>query len=1074
MSSSPHNNSPDNATPDNSTPDDADNSSSPPLPSPPPRSPPPSSPPPSSPPPSSPPPSSPPPSSSSSSNSPPTPASPNNQRPPSPNGSSQSPPPPASTRSPPSFESPPHKSLQPPPHKSEGGNKNGGGSGGNSGSGGGGGNGDNSKVVVGAVVGVGSLLLILVIVCIVCSRRKKKKRLYYYGPGDQSLEKGNNYYNSGQHVPGYYGNPHGDHVVRVQNGIGPSGPGGWGAPPPPPPMMNSADMSSNYSTGPVLPPPSPSLALGLKGTFSYEELATATSGFADANLIGQGGFGYVHKGVLPNGKEVAVKSLKTGSGQGEREFQAEIDIISRVHHRHLVSLVGYCISGGQRMLVYEFIPNNTLEYHLHGKGRPTMDWPTRMRIAIGSAKGLAYLHEDCHPRIIHRDIKAANVLIDDSFEAKVADFGLAKLTTDNNTHVSTRVMGTFGYLAPEYASSGKLTEKSDVFSFGVMLLELVTGKRPVDHSNVMEDSLVDWARPLLTRGLEEDGNFGELVDPFLEGNYNPQELSRMAACAAASIRHSSKKRPKMSQIVRILEGDVSLDDLRDGIRPGPNALNNSDQYDTMQYNADLQKFRKAVFSNSDEFGTSSGSSEEVKHRQPSGALIFIKEELEISDTQQEVLAGILNICALVGSLIAGRTADYIGRRWTIILASILFMVGSILMGYGPNFTLLMAGRCVAGIGVGFALLIAPVYSAEISPAKSRGFLSSLPELCIGIGILLGYIINYFLGKLSLKLGWRLMLGIAAVPSLVLIFGILAMPESPRWLVVQGRLEQAKKVLSQISNSEEEAEMRFQDIKMAAGIDDNKPKEIDKHTEKKNGGGVWKELFIRPTYAVRWMLIVAVGIHFFEHATGIEAVMLYSPRIFKKAGVTSKDKLLLTTIGVGITKVCSLIIATFFLDRVGRRRLLLISCGGMICSLTVLGFSLTMVDTSHKELLWALALSIIATYFYVGFFNMGLAPVTWVYSSEIFPLKLRAQGASIGVAVNRLTNAAISMSFISIYKAITIGGAFFLFAGMSILAWLFFYFFLPETKGRALEEMEMIFSKYNRRNVTTGTDPTNNV
>nr|KYP66745.1 BRASSINOSTEROID INSENSITIVE 1-associated receptor kinase 1 [Cajanus cajan] len=635
MSSKPHNNSPDNAspddsTPDNSTPDDADNSSSPPSQSPPPSSPPPSSPPPSSTPPSPPPPSSPPPSSSSSPPSPPPPPSSNNPSPPSPNGSPQSPPPPTSTRSPPSFESPPHKSLQPPSHQTDGasrsGSKNGGGSSGNNtGSGGGGsGNDDNSKAIVGAVLGVGSVLLILVIVCVVCSRRKKKKRMYYYGPGEQSLGgkgnnyAGNNYYNSGQH-PGYYGNPHGDHVVRVQNGMGP---GGGGGPPPPPMMMNSADMSSNYSTGPTpLPPPSPTLALGLKGgTFSYEELAAATNGFADVNLIGQGGFGYVHKGVLPNGKEVAVKSLKSGSGQGEREFQAEIDIISRVHHRHLVSLVGYCISGGQRMLVYEFIPNNTLEYHLHGKGRPTMDWPTRMRIAIGSAKGLAYLHEDCHPRIIHRDIKAANVLIDDSFEAKVADFGLAKLTTDNNTHVSTRVMGTFGYLAPEYASSGKLTEKSDVFSFGVMLLELVTGKRPVDHTNVMDDSLVDWARPLLTRGLEEDGNFGELVDPFLEGNYNPQELSRMAACAAASIRHSSKKRPKMSQIVRILEGDVSLDDLKDGIRPGQNAIYNSsgssDQYDTMQYNADLQKFRKAVFSNSDEFGTSSGSSAEVSQRQP--------------------------------------------------------------------------------------------------------------------------------------------------------------------------------------------------------------------------------------------------------------------------------------------------------------------------------------------------------------------------------------------------------------------------------------------------------------------------
>ncbi|KAK2426702.1 Proline-rich receptor-like protein kinase perk4 [Trifolium repens] len=620
--SSPNDSSPDNATPDNSTPDDADNSDSPPSQPPPSESPPQSPPaesPPQSPPPS--PPSDPPPSPSQSQPSPSPPTSNNpSPVPPSPNGAGRSPPASSGSGNSPS---PPHKSL--PKTSTENSDGNYGNSNNNN-------NDNTNKAIIGAVLGVGAVLLILVVVCLVCSRKKKRKQMYYYGDHPSHAQGNNNnnsYYNSGPH-PNYYGGPHGDHVVRLQNGMGPSGMGpsgmgpsgmgpngggGWGAPPPPPNLMNSADMSSNYSTGPPpLPPPSPSLALGLKGgTFTYEELAAATNGFIDSNLIGQGGFGYVHKGVLPSGKEIAVKSLKSGSGQGEREFQAEIDIISRVHHRHLVSLVGYCISGGQRMLVYEFIPNNTMEYHLHGKGRPTMDWPTRMRIAIGSAKGLAYLHEDCHPRIIHRDIKAANVLIDDSFEAKVADFGLAKLTTDNNTHVSTRVMGTFGYLAPEYASSGKLTEKSDVFSFGVMLLELVTGKRPVDASITMDDSLVDWARPLLTRGLEEDGNFGELVDPFLEGNYNPQELARMAACAAASIRHSAKKRPKMSQIVRTLEGDVSLDDLKEGMKPGHNPVHTSSsgssEYDTMQYNADMQKFRKAVFNNnSNEFGTSSFSS----------------------------------------------------------------------------------------------------------------------------------------------------------------------------------------------------------------------------------------------------------------------------------------------------------------------------------------------------------------------------------------------------------------------------------------------------------------------------------
>nr|XP_027192737.1 proline-rich receptor-like protein kinase PERK4 isoform X2 [Cicer arietinum] len=471
-------------------------------------------------------------------------------------------------------------------------------------------NDDDSKALVGAALGAGFVLLLLLVFCFIWSRRKKRKQNYYYGPGDPSLGQGSNYYHSGQHPhPNWQGGPgpHGmDHVVRV-NGMGPPS-GVWGAPHP---LMNSGDMSGNYSLGMgpgAMPPPSPGLSLTLKGgTFSYEELASATKGFANENIIGQGGFGYVHKGILPNGKEVAVKSLKSGSGQGEREFQAEIDIISRVHHRHLVSLVGYSISGGQRMLVYEFVPNQTLEHHLHGKGVPTMDWPTRMKIALGSARGLAYLHEDCSPRIIHRDIKASNVLIDDSFEAKVADFGLAKLTTDNNTHVSTRVMGTFGYMAPEYASSGKLTEKSDVFSFGVMLLELLTGKRPLDLTNAMDESLVDWARPLLNRALEEDGNFRELVDPFLEGNYNHQEMIRMAACAASSIRHSAKKRSKMSQIVRALEGDVSLEDLKEGMMKTSGNSSaytssaGSSDYDTVQYNADMMKFRKAIMS-SQEFG----------------------------------------------------------------------------------------------------------------------------------------------------------------------------------------------------------------------------------------------------------------------------------------------------------------------------------------------------------------------------------------------------------------------------------------------------------------------------------------
>lgn len=266
------------------------------------------------------------------------------------------------------------------------------------------------------------------------------------------------------------------------------------------------------------------------------------------------------------------------------------------------------------------------------------------------------------------------------------------------------------------------------------------------------------------------------------------------------------------------------------------------------------------------------------------------------------------------------------------------------------------------------------------------------------------------------------------------------------------------MLLKVSSSKEEAEMRFQDIKNAAGIDENCTDDIVKLPKVPQGGGAWKELLLKPTPSVRWILFAAVGLHFFDHATGIEAVILYSPRIFKAAGVLDKKKLLLATVGVGLAKTLFIFVATFFLDKVGRRPLLMISTAGMVVGLAVLGFALTMVEHSEEKVMWALILSIVAVYTLVGFFSMGLGPIAWVYISEIFPLRVRALGVGIAVAVNRVMNAIVSITFIPIYKAITIGGAFFLFAGFGVLALVFFYFFLPETKGKSLEEVEMLFGK----------------
>ncbi|XP_009599361.1 probable serine/threonine-protein kinase PBL23 [Nicotiana tomentosiformis] len=289
-------------------------------------------------------------------------------------------------------------------------------------------------------------------------------------------------------------------------------------------------------------------------TFTFHDLALATKNFDSECLLGEGGFGKVYKGHIDSKNiDVAVKQLDRNGFQGNREFLVEVLLLSLLHHPNLVTLEGYCSDGDQRILIYEFMSNGSLEDHLlelSPEKRP-LDWITRMKIAEGAARGLEYLHETANPSVIYRDFKASNILLDENFNPKLSDFGLAKLgPTGEKTHVSTRVMGTYGYCAPEYASTGQLTTKSDVYSFGVVFLEIITGRRVIDSSRPSEEqNLVVWATPL----FRDKKKFHLMVDPLLGGDYPMKALYQALAIAAMCLQEEASTRPLMSDVVTALE-----------------------------------------------------------------------------------------------------------------------------------------------------------------------------------------------------------------------------------------------------------------------------------------------------------------------------------------------------------------------------------------------------------------------------------------------------------------------------------------------------------------------------------------
>ncbi|KAL9253389.1 putative serine/threonine-protein kinase [Drosera capensis] len=302
--------------------------------------------------------------------------------------------------------------------------------------------------------------------------------------------------------------------------------------------------------------------LGWGRWYTLRELEVATNGLADENVIGEGGYGIVYSGVLGDGTRVAVKNLLNNKGQAEKEFKVEVEAIGRVRHKNLVRLLGYCVEGAYRMLVYEYVDNGNLEQWLHGEvGEVSpLTWDIRMNIVLGTAKGLAYLHDGLEPKVVHRDVKSSNILLDRNWNPKLSDFGLAKLLGSETSYVTTRVMGTFGYVAPEYACTGMLTEKSDIYSFGILIMEVISGRCPVDYSRAPgEVNLVDWLKTMVGNRRSE-----EVVDPKLPEMPTSKALKRILLVALRCVDPDGLKRPKMGHVIHMLEADdlLSRDDRR--------------------------------------------------------------------------------------------------------------------------------------------------------------------------------------------------------------------------------------------------------------------------------------------------------------------------------------------------------------------------------------------------------------------------------------------------------------------------------------------------------------------------------
>jgi sugar porter (SP) family MFS transporter len=410
----------------------------------------------------------------------------------------------------------------------------------------------------------------------------------------------------------------------------------------------------------------------------------------------------------------------------------------------------------------------------------------------------------------------------------------------------------------------------------------------------------------------------------------------------------------------------------------------------------------------------------------SGAILFVQKAFSLSPRMEEIVVSSVLVGSLAGAIIGGTLADRLGRRELLIITAIVFGFGAAGAALAPDTGWLIAARIVAGGAIGIASFVAPLYISEIAPVAIRGKLVSINQVALTSGIVISYLVDYTLAGSG---AWRWMFAMAVIPAAAFGIGLIFIPDSPRWLAARGKLDQARDVLKQIRTPREvEGEIS----------------EIEQSVAKQEGH--WSELL---GASLRPAMIVGVGLAIAQQITGINTVIYYAPTIFKFAGLSSASVAILASVGVGIVNVVFTVVAMQLIDRLGRRPLLLISLAGMAAGLIVLGLAFSLPRLSGS-LGWIAVASLMV---YVGSFAVGLGPVFWLVLSEIYPLRLRGRAMSVGTVANWGANLIVALTFLTLTQAIGKAGTFWLYGAVSIGAWLFAFFLVPETKGKTLEQIE---------------------